>query len=158
MESRVIPASFATSAFFSNDAFVFVNQSGAKQAVRYQILPVAGRHDLSDAEAKDRPANFLVDELKTRLATGPVQFRLIVQLPNPGDPTKDPSLVWPDDRQTVDAGLISIKSIVPDSEAAERALAFFPTNLTDGIELSDDPLPTLRSDVYALSEKYRRQK
>jgi len=156
-ENRVIPASFATSAFFSNDAFIFVNEDGIKQAGRYQILPVAGRRDLSDAEAKARPANFLVDELKTRLATGPTQFRLVVQLPNPGDPTKDPSIVWPDDRKTIDAGTISITTAVPDSTAAEKALAFFPTNLTDGIELSDDPLPALRSDVYALSEKHRRQ-
>src|ERR1700722_11798377 len=116
MESRVIPASFATSALFSNDAFVVVSEGGVKQAGRYQIQPVAGRRDLGDAEAKAMPANFLVDELKTRLASGPVQFRLVVQLPNPGDPTKDPSLVWPDDRQTLDAGLISIGSIVPDSE------------------------------------------
>jgi catalase len=157
-ENRVIPASFANSAFFSNDAFVFVNKDGVKQAGRYQIVPVAERRDLSDAEAKARPANFLVDELKTRLATGPIQFQLVVQLPNPGDPTKDPSLVWPDDRKTIDTGTISITTAVPDSEAAERALAYFPTNLTDGIELSDDPLPAVRSDVYALSEKYRHQK
>jgi len=38
-----------------------------------------------------------------------------------------------------------------DSAAAEKALVFFPTNLPDGIELSDDPLPALRTSVYALS-------
>jgi catalase len=81
-----------------------------------------------------------------------------VQLPNPGDPTKDSSLVWPDDRKTIDAGVISITSVVPDSDAAEKALAYDPVNLTDGIEPSDDPLPALRSRVYALAVKYRRQK
>jgi len=34
-----------------------------------------------------------------------------------------------------------------DSAAAEKALVFDPTRLTDGIELSDDPLPALRSCV-----------
>jgi len=48
-------------------------------------------------------------------------------------------------------------SVVAGGDAAERALAFDPTNLTDGIELSDDPLPALRSRVYALAVKYRRQ-
>jgi len=157
-ENRVIPASFAASAFFSNDAFVFVNSSGVKQPGRYQILPVAGRHDLSDEEAKSRPANFLNEELKLRLAAGPVRFRLVVQLPNPGDPTHDPSLVWPDDRKTIEAGTLSITSAVPDNEAAERALGYFPTNLTDGLELSDDPLPALRSDVYLLAQNWRKQK
>jgi catalase len=157
-ENAVIPASFANDPFFSNDAFVFVNKGGVKQVGRYKILPVAGQHSLSEAEAKARSANFLIDDLKTRLETGPIKFRLIVQLPNPGDPTKDPSLVWPDDRKTIDAGVISVTSVVPDSGAAEKALAFDPMNLTDGIEQSDDPLPALRSRVYALAARYRQQK
>jgi catalase len=49
--------------------------------------------------------------------------------------------VWPEDRKTIELGMISITSVVPDSEAAQKALVFFPTSLTDGIELSDDPLP-----------------
>ena len=157
-DNQVIPVSFANDAFFSNDAFIFVNKAGVKQAGRYKILPVAGQHNLSDAEAKARPANFLIDDLKTRLATSPVDFRLVIQLPNPGDPTKDPSLVWPDDRKTIDAGVISVTSVAPDSDAAEKILAYDPMNLTDGIEPSDDPLPALRSRVYAIAAKYRRQK
>ena len=157
-EIQVTPASFGTQAFFSNDAFIFVNQDGVKQAGRYKIIPVAGQHNLSDAEAKTKSPDFLVEELKTRLATGPIKFRLIVQLPNAGDPTNDPSLVWPDDRKTIDVGTISINSVVADSDAAQKALAFFPTTLTDGIELSDDPLPSLRTSVYALSVAHRQQK
>jgi len=158
LENRVTPASFATEAFFSNDAFIFVNKNGARQAGRYQVLPAAGRRNLSEEEAKTKPANFLVDEIRTRLAAAPVQFHLVAQLPNPGDPTKDPSLVWPDDRKTVDLGTITLASVVADSAGAERELAYFPTNLTDGIELSDDPLPDLRSRVYALASAHRQKK
>ena len=156
-EIQVTPASFGTQAFFSNNAFIFVNRDGVKQAGRYKILPVAGQHNLSETEAKTKSPNFLMDELKTRLETGPVKFRMVVQLPNPGDPTNDGSLVWPDDRKTIEVGTISITSVVPDSNAAEKALVFFPTTLTDGIELSDDPLPTLRTSVYALSFAHRQQ-
>jgi catalase len=156
-ESQAPPASFATDAFFPNHAFVFVNKDGVKQAARYQILPVAGLRHLTDAEAKTKSANFLIDDLKKRLTTGPIKFRLVAQLPNPGDSTKDPSLVWPDDRKTIEIGTISVTSVVAGSDAAERSLAFDPTNLTDGIELSDDPLPALRSRVYALAVKNRRQ-
>jgi catalase len=81
-----------------------------------------------------------------------------VQLPNAGDPTNDPSLVWPDDRKMIEVGVISIASVVADSKAGERALVFFPTTLTDGIELSDDPFPSLRTSVYALSFAHRQQK
>ena len=156
-EVQVIPASYGTQGFFSNDAFIFVNKKGLKQAGRYKLLPVAGQHDLSDAEAKTKSANFLAEDLETRLKAGPVKFRLVVQLPNAGDPTNDPSLVWPDDRRTIDIGTISITSVVADSDAAQKALAVAPTNLTDGIELSDDPLPSLRTSVYALSVARRQQ-
>lgn len=157
MENRIVPTSFATTAFFSNNAFVFVNEKGVKQAGRYQILPVAGRHNLSDAEAKTKSENFLVEDLKTRLASAPIQYRLMVQLPKEGDSTKDASLVWPEDRKTIEIGTLSITSVVADS-AAQKALAFTPTNLTEGIELSDDPLPALRASVYALSVARRQQK
>jgi catalase len=150
-DSARVPASFANAAFFGNDAFIFVNQAGARQAGRYQILPVAGRLDLGDAEAKARSPNFLGEELRQRLMNGPVEFRVLVQLANPGDRTSDPSLVWPDDRRVVEMGTLRIASVVADSDGAERALVFFPTSLTAGIELSDDPFPALRTSVYALS-------
>ena len=156
-DNRVLPASFATEAFFSNDSFVFVNKDGVRQAGRYQIIPVAGRKDLSEVEAKARSADYLIQDLKTRLAAGPIQFGLVVQLPNAGDPTNDPSLVWPADRKTIDAGTISINSVVPGSAEVEKQMVFDPTHLTDGIELSDDPLPALRARVYSLSASHRQR-
>jgi len=111
---------------------------------------------LSDEEAKTKPEGFLFDDLKARLAEGPIQYHLLLQLPNDGDMTKDPSIIWPEDRKTIDMGTISITSVVPDSDADEKALAFDPTDLTDGIELSDDPFPDLRSRVYSLASAYRQ--
>jgi catalase len=150
-DNKVIPASLATESFFSNNAFIFVNKNGLRQAGRYKILPALGQQNLSDTEAKSRSSNFLFQELKTRLAKGPVKYKLIVQLPNAGDPTNNASVVWPEDRKTIYVGNIDVNSIVADSNAAEKAVAFDPTNLTDGIEISDDPLPDLRSLVYLLS-------
>lgn len=154
--TQVVPASFATESFFPNDTFIFVNQAGVRQAGRYQIIPSVGQHDLSDEEAKTKSEGFLFDDLKTRLAAGPIEYHLVVQLPNASDQTKDPSIVWPEDRKTIDMGTISVTSVVPDSSAAEKALAFDPTYLTEGIELSDDPFPRLRSEVYALASAYRQ--
>ena len=156
VENRVVPASFATVAFFSSDAFIFVNRDGVKQAGRYQIIPSAGQHNLSEQEAKTKAANFLVEDLRTRLSAGPIDYHLLVQLANAGDPTADPSIVWPEDRKTIDIGIISITSLVADSSAAEKELAFDPTYLTDGIELSDDPFPRLRSKVYTLAVSHRQ--
>jgi len=156
VQPKPTPVSLATESFFSNNAFVFVNKKGLKQAGRYKILPVAGSQHLDDAAAKAESPNFLFEEIKSRLAQGPAKFRLVLQLASPGDRTDDSTLVWPDDRKTVELGTITLTAVDSDSAAAEKALAFDPTRLTDGIELSDDPLPALRSRVYALSVAHRR--
>ncbi len=149
------PVSFATIPFFGNNAFVFVNKKGVKQAFRYQILPAEGSHFLSDAEAKAKSEDYLVADVRARLPKQPIKFRLVAQIPNAGDSTSDSTLVWPDDRKTVELGAITITNVVADSDAAQKALAFDPTLLTPGIELSDDDLPALRSLVYGISAMHR---
>jgi len=47
--------------------------------------------------------------------------------------------------------------VVADSDAAQKALVFFSDVLTDGIELSDDPLPARETSAYALSFVRRQQ-
>ena len=93
---------------------------------------------------------------RRRLAQRPVQFQLFAQLPNPGDPTNDGSVVWPADRKRVLLGTIRLTKVEPEQKELQRSLTFNPTFLTSGIELSDDPLVQLRSAVYALSVAHRR--
>jgi catalase len=155
-DPKPVPVSFATESFYSNNALIFVNSKGQKQAGRYQIVPLGGPQYLDDAAAKAAAPNFLSDELRARLAKAPVKFRLRLQLAAPGDQTSDSTVVWPDDRKNVELGIITITAVVADSAAAERQLAFDPTRLVDGIELSDDPLPALRSRVYTYSVAGRR--
>jgi catalase len=84
-------------------------------------------------------------------------FHLKAQLAEPGDQTKDASQPWPDDRKVVDLGVLTLTNVLPDSAAAERKLLFLPTNLTPGIELSDDPLPSVRTAAYGVSFARRNQ-
>jgi catalase len=149
------PASFATQAYYGNNAFIFVSAQGKKQAIRYQILPLAGESHLDADAAAKKPADFIMTEIRDRLAKGPADFRLIAQLAAEGDPTSDATKVWPDDRVKAELGTIHITTVDADSDKAQKDLAFDPINLTDGIELSDDPLPKFRSKVYALSVRHR---
>jgi catalase len=144
------PDSFADEKYFGIDAFVFVNKAGARQAVRYQMVPERVVH-LEPADAAKMAPSFLMDELPARLKRGPVTFHLEAQLAAPGDTTKDPAQPWPDDRQLVDLGVLTIDKAVPDSATAEKALLFLPGQLTDGIEPSDDPLIDVRDGAYAES-------
>ena len=145
------PASFATYAYFGNNCFIFVNARGHRQATRYQIIPVAGEQHLDPAVAASRGPNFLFDELRDRISRAPVEFRLQVQIAGPNDPTSDATLVWPDDRRKVVLGTIRLTVVDPKSAETERAVIYDPTHLTDGIELSDDPLPAFRAQVYSIS-------
>jgi catalase len=133
------PDSFADEEYYSIDAFVFVNATGARQAVRYQMIPERVVH-LAAADAAKQPPNFLMDELPERLKHGPVTFHLRAQLATAGDSTKDPTIAWPNDRKSVELGVLTINKVVADSAETEKKLLFLPGALTEGIEKSDDPL------------------
>ncbi len=144
------PDSFADEQYYGIDAFVLVNKAGARQVVRYQMVPERVVH-LASADAAKRPPDFLMEELPERLKRGPVTFHLKAQLAEAGDSTKDPTVAWPEDRKVVELGVLTIDDPVPNSAEAEKKLLFLPGQLTDGIEESDDPLIDVRNGAYALS-------
>jgi catalase len=144
------PDSYADEEYYGVDAFIFVNKSGKRQAVRYQAVPNRVVH-ISPADAAKRAPDFLSTELKQRLKRGPVTFHLKVQVAGSGDPTRDPTKAWPDTRGIIDLGVITITRLAQDSSEAQKKLLFLPTALTDGIEASDDPLIELRGAAYPVS-------
>jgi len=144
------PASFAEEEYYGINAFVFVNKKGEKQAFRYVAAPEKIVH-LDPAEAAKKAPNFLIEELPSRLAHGPVTFRLKAQLASPGEPTNDPSHPWRDDDKVVELGVLTIDKVVADSLDAQKKLLFLPGQLIDGIEQSDDPMVDIRDGAYAVS-------
>jgi catalase len=148
--SAPTPDSFADQEYHGIDAFIFVDRTGHRQAVRYIMAPEKDVQ-LTAAEAARKPRDFLVDDLPQRIAKKPVVFHLKVQLAAAGDQTKDPSEPWPNSRKVVDLGVLTLDKPVADSLEAQKDLLFLPTSLTDGIELSDDRLPVIRAKAYMLS-------
>jgi catalase len=148
--SAPTPGSFADQEYHGIDAFIFVDKAGHRQAVRYIMAPEKAVRLTAD-EAARKPPNFLVDDLPQRIAKRPVVFHLKAQLAAAGDQTQDPSRPWPDDRKVVDLGVLTLDKPVADSLEAQKKLLFLPNRLTDGIEISDDRLPVIRSEVYALA-------
>jgi catalase len=150
------PDSYADEEYHGINAFIFVSKTGQRQAVRYLLVPQKAVH-LAPEQAAKEPPDFLSDELTQRIAQAPVVFHLKAQLAEAGDQTKDGSQPWPDDRKVVDLGTLTLNKAVPNSLEAEKKLLFTPTALTDGIELSDDPLPRVRAAAYAVSFARRSQ-
>jgi catalase len=149
--STSTPASYARETYNGINAFVLVDAAGERRPFRFRVAPVAGEAHLSAEEAARQTPDFLADELRARLAQGPVRFRLLAQLARAGDPTADPSQPWPDDRELVDLGEIALTQPAADNPAAEKELMLLPGNLPDGIEPSDDPMIDVRNEAYGVS-------
>jgi catalase len=150
------PDSYADEEYHGINAFIFVGKTGQKTAVRYLLVPEKLVH-LTPEESAKQPPDFLSDDLTRRIAQRPVVFHLKAQLAEPGDQTKDASQPWPDDRKVVELGVLTLNKLVRNSLEVEKKLLFIPTAVTDGIELSDDPLPTARAAAYAVSFARRSQ-
>ena len=154
---KPVPASYGQASYHGEHAFVFTAADGMRRFGRYHWRPEAGEAYLSPDEASQRSANFLREELESRLRNGPVEFRLLLQLAAESDPTDDVTALWPADRSLVELGRLEVTAISPTSAADERRLVFDPTNLTDGINLSADPILLVRSTAYSISYDDRSQ-
>jgi len=150
------PDSFADEEYHGMNAFIFVNRNGQRQAVRYVVAPEKVVH-IAPEEATKQPPNYLFDDLAKRIAKKPIVYHLKAVLADRSDQTSDASQAWPDDRKIVDLGVLTLTKVVPNSREVEKKLLFLPTNLTPGIELSDDPLLSLRTAAYGVSFARRSQ-
>lgn len=149
-DTAATPDSFAHEQYFGLNAFFLVDEAGRKQAVRYIMEPERVVY-LDADEASRKPLDFLIDDLPQRIAKQPAVFHLTAQLADPDDQTKDPSQAWPKHRRVVDLGTLTLDEPMPQSREVQKDLLFLPTNLVDGIELSDDPMPLIRTAVYGVA-------
>jgi catalase len=150
------PESFASLPYYGVNSFKFTNAAGVAVYGRYQILPAAGTIYLPVGQAETVGPDYLREEIRRRVAKGPVTFRLVLQIAKPGDRIEDPSVAWPDDRPAVELGTLAITSVAADSEAAERSLLFLPGALPQGIEAAD-PMIQDRTAAYPVSFRRRNQ-
>jgi catalase len=153
---KPIPTSFARESFFAVSAFKFTNADGTSRYGRYRVLPVAGNEYLNEAAAAARGPNFLFDEIKERVARGPVGFRVVVQLAEVGDIVDDATVRWPEDRPQRAFGEISLQEIVPNNAGEQQHIIFDPIPRVDGIDASADPLFEPRANIYLMSGRRRR--
>jgi catalase len=149
-------ASFATAVFYSPHTFFLVDAAGERHPVRYRWIPEAGEERLEDDEAKERGRDYLYDDLAERLdGEGTIGFGLRFQRPDGDDPLDDPTALWPDDRELVDAGRLEITAAVADPERDDHIDVFDPLRVTEGVEPSEDEILHARRSAYSVSA-YRR--
>jgi catalase len=151
--SRTLPAGFADSTYNSLDAFRFIDAAGNSVAVRWSMVP-AHPGEASAPEAPRQDKNYLFDALISRVhqaSQQPLQWHLIITIAHPGDPTDDATIAWPENREQVDAGTLTIDHIESEETGACRDINYDPLVLPAGIAASDDPLLSARSAAYSQS-------
>jgi catalase len=153
---KPIPTSFAREAFFAVTSFKFTNAGGVSRHGRFRIRPEAGTEYLSNEDAAAKSENFLFDDIGPRLAKEAVKLGVFVQMAEPGDDVADASVTWPDSRKEISFGTITLRARVDDQVPERRKIIFDPVPRVDGIDPSGDPLTEVRSDIYLLSGRRRR--
>jgi catalase len=148
------PISFASQPYFGVNTFKFTNARGEVNYGRYRFIPVDGARYLGAGRSATAASDYLRTEILHRIAVAPVRMRMQLQVAEPGDALDDPCIAWPERRQLVELGSLSINAAVDDSRAMEQKLVFFPDDLPDGIEVQD---PMLKVRTKAYSESFDRR-
>lgn len=143
--------SYAEVTYNGLNAFLFVDSSGAKHAVRWSLKPQAEAKGMSGEEFAKLGPDHLAEEITARVAAAPQHWTMVVTVADPSDPTADPSKAWPADRKSVEVGTLTVDKIQTEADGSCRDINFDPTILPDGITVSDDPFPAARSAAYAKS-------
>jgi catalase len=153
LAGRPVAGSWVGVNYWGIHTYALSQASGAKQLVKFQMVPVAGDVNLTDDEAKAKPSEFLVDELKNRIETkAPAGFDMVAIFARPGDEKTSITEQWVDEdtRPRVKLGTISITAM-EKNETCDGSI-FNPTNLAKGIEgPTNDPMFTERQPAYAIS-------
>jgi catalase len=157
LAARPVPGSWVGTTFWAIHPYTFTNAAGTKQIVKFRLAPQGGEVGLTDDEAKSKPADFLVQELSSRLQEKrPAGFDVLAVLGTAEDAKLPATEQWPDEatRSTVKVAVLTI-SAIEKNETCDGQI-FDPTTLADGLSgPTDDPLFVQRQPAYAISISQR---
>ncbi|WP_210468047.1 catalase family peroxidase [Sporosarcina sp. 6E9] len=153
LKNSIPSKSFLTERYYSIHAYYLINKNKQRQAVKFEWEPTDSGEETSRFTVS-KIGNPMEDELVNRLENGPIHFNLIIQLAQPGDSINDSTQEWPDNREKVCIGTLSIHERRLDNAEPH---VFDPTIVTDGLQCSDDPVLHFRRAAYAESAKRRHQ-
>jgi catalase len=151
IQSHPASSGFENSTFYGLDAFWFTNASGASTRVRWSMEPVQAFAPAETSGPTEPDTNYLFDALIARILRQPLQWRLNVTIGRADDPTNDATIPWPDGREQVNVGTLTLDRVESEETGPCRDINFDPLVLPEGITPSDDPLLSARSAVYSQS-------
>ena len=151
IRNHPVSSGFDNSTYNGLNAFLFISARGAVLPVRWSMVPLQPFEPIGTADHGIGDKNYLFDALIASIHRRPLQWRLIVTVGQPGDPTKDATIPWPPDRRQIDVGTLTIDHVESEDTSPARDINFDPLVLPDGMAASDDPLLSARSAAYSQS-------
>jgi catalase len=150
IQSHPASSGFDNSTFYGLNAFWFVDGSGISTPVRWSMVPEQPSV-AADTAAAQGDKNYLFDALIASIHQHPLRWRLIITIGQATDPTNDATIPWPDTRERVDVGSLTLDNVESDYNGPCRDINVDPLVLPEGMAPSDDPLLSARSAVYSQS-------
>lgn len=151
---------------FSVNTYVWKNAEGMRRYVKYQWHPLAGEQYIDRQEAAmlaGSNPNIAGQELYDTIASGkPVQYELRVQLMDPNDESRlpfdplDDTKVWNEQQYPlIPVGRLVLNRNPENFMEQVEKIAFSPSNLLEGVELSDDKILQGRANIYWDAQRRR---
>jgi catalase len=151
IQSHAPSSGFDNTTFNSLNAFRFIDEAGTSIPVRWSLAPLQPFVASTTAATAQTDKNYMFDALIASILQHPVQWHLIITLGKPGDPTNNATMAWPDGREQVDVGMLTLDHIESEETSPARDINFDPLVLPSGMAPSDDPLLSARSAIYSQS-------
>jgi catalase len=150
IQSHPPSSGFDNSTFYGLNAFWFVDKGGISTPVRWSMVPEQPFAAAETAAARG-DKNYLFDALIASIHQHPLQWHLMITIGQPDDPTNDATIPWPDTREQVGVGTLTLDQVESEETGPCRVINFDPLVLPKGMAPSDDPLLSARSAVYSQS-------
>ncbi|KRA54194.1 catalase [Pseudoxanthomonas sp. Root65] len=149
--------SWANTEYNGVNTFRFIDAQGRSRFVRWSMRPQAPFQPLPEATRQQAEADYLQEEVRQRLAQGPLRWDLVVTEAVEGDPVDDPSQPWPAERPQHVVGTLVIERSEAQATGACRDVNYDPTVVPDGVALSNDPILAARAAAYSVSFNRRER-
>lgn len=149
-----IPESFASLRYHMLHAFRLISVDGCARVGRLTVTGLSGH---INAPGPQRCGDDqLTAELRSRLASSPVELLLEFIPARDGDSVDDITAVWPDRGGSVLLGRLFVERVGAD-QGAQRSLVFDPSHLPDGISFAGDPMVDARVRAYRFAAQRRTE-
>jgi catalase len=150
IKSQAVSSGFDNSTFRGLNAFHFINAARESFPVRWLLTPEQPL-EAASGPPQTQDKDHLFHALIARIHRQPLRWRLIIVVGQPGDLTNDATVAWPEGREKVDVGTLTLDRVEGEETTAATDTNFDPVVLPAGIAPSDDPLLSARSAVYSRS-------